>query len=147
MKQVYIVPQQQLNKKKGNGNPIFNAQSYYIFLYAICFSTIKCCNYWNYQTENAIVEHAIEQFDETFNESELSTDLPETIQICGSTTEVVYTSRHEGTLCCTSVVSKVALAELIFANTVHNTGFFIWLENCLYKMSVKRSTRRRSIFY
>ena len=57
-------------------NSIFNTQSYYIFyIIPYCFSTIKRCNYWNYQTENAIVEHAIELFNERLNETHLSTDL------------------------------------------------------------------------
>ena len=45
-----------------NDNSVFNTQSYYIFIYSICFSTIKGGNFWNYQTENAIVEHAIQLF-------------------------------------------------------------------------------------
>ena len=105
-----------------NDNSIFNTRSYYIFIYCICFSTIKRCNYWNYQTENAIVEHAIELFNERLNETHLSTDLPESIRICDSTIQVTYTSRHEGALCLTSELSKAAFAELIFANTVNNTG-------------------------
>ena len=40
-----------------------NAQSNYVFLYAICFSTIKACNNWNDQTEIAIAEHTIELLD------------------------------------------------------------------------------------
>ena len=42
-------------------------QSYYVFLYAICFSTIKACNYWNDQRQIAIAEHAIELFDKVSN--------------------------------------------------------------------------------
>ena len=76
-------------QEKVNENSFFNTQSYYIFIYSICFSTIKRCNNWNYQTENVIVEHAIELFDEIPNESQLSTDLPKSIHICGSTTEEV----------------------------------------------------------
>ena len=64
-------------QEKLNDNSIFNTQRYFIFIYAICFSTINSCNYWNYHTENAIVEHAIELFDENLNKSELSTNLPE----------------------------------------------------------------------
>ena len=64
-----------------NDNSIFSTQRYFIFIYSICFSTIKCCNYWNYQTENAIVERTIELFNETPNQTHLSADLPESIQI------------------------------------------------------------------
>ena len=49
----------------------FSTQRYFILIYSICFSTIKRCNYWNYQTKNAIVEHAIELFDETPNQTHL----------------------------------------------------------------------------
>ena len=139
-------------QKTVNDNSIFSTQSYYIFIYSICFSTIKRCNYWNYQTENAIVEHAIELFHETLSENQLLTDLPESIQIYGSTFEVNYRSRHKGILCCTSEVSKVALAELISANTVHNTGFLIWLENiplaCIIenKMSLKKEYQKTKYF-
>ena len=77
-----------------NDNSIFNTRSYYIFIYSICFSMIKGCNYWNYQTENAIVEHAIQLFDETLGENQLSSDLPESIKIYDSTIQVAYSSRH-----------------------------------------------------
>ena len=132
-----------------NDNSIFNTQRYYIFIYSICFSVIKRCNYWNYQTENAIVEHAIE----LFNESQLSTDLPESIRICGSIPKASYTSRHEGTLFLSSEeVSKTALGELIFANTVHNTEFLIQLGNfalaCIIEniMSVKKERQMTKYF-
>ena len=135
-----------------NDNSIFNTRSYYIFIYSICFSMIKGCNYWNYQTKNAIVEHAIQLFDETLGENQLSSDLPESIKIYDSTIQVAYSSRHEGTLCCTSEVSKVALAELICANTVHNTGFLLWLESiplaCIIEnnMSVKKEHQKKKYF-
>ena len=135
-------------QEKVNDNSIFNTQRYYIYIYSICFSTIKRCTYWNYQTEDAIVEHAIELFDETLNKS----DLPESIRICGSTLEVTYTSRHEGTLCLSSEVSKAALAELVFVNTVHNTGFLIRLENfaiaCIIEnnVSVKKKNQKTKYF-
>ena len=135
-----------------NDNSIFNTRSYYIFIYSICFSMIKGCNYWNYQTENAIVEHAIQLFDETLGENQLSSDLPESIKIYDSTIQVTYSSRHEGTLCCTSEVSKEALAELICANTVHNTGFLLWLESiplaCIIEnnMSVKKEHQKKKYF-
>ena len=134
-----------------NDNSIFRTQRYFIFI-SICFSTIKHCNYWNYQTENAIVEHAIELFDEIPNQTHLSTDLPETIRICNSTIKVTYASTHEGALCFSSEVSKAALAELIFANTAHNTGFLIRLGNlalaCITEnnMSFEKENQRTKYF-
>ena len=64
-------------EEKVNGNCIFYTQSYYIFIYSICFSTIKRCNYWNYQTENAIVEHAVQLFDETYDGNLIHLDTKE----------------------------------------------------------------------
>ena len=87
-----------------------------------------------------------------FDESQLPPGLPESIQIYGSTIEIAYTSRHEGTLCFSSDVSKVTLAEIIFANSVHNTGVLIWLENfplaCIIEnnMSVKKEYHRTKYF-
>lgn len=105
------------------------AQSYYVFLYAICFSTIKACNYWNDQTQIAIAEHAIELFDKVSNINPLlSTYLPKSTEICGKTFDIVYTSRHEGTLHCISTSSKDALAEVISCNTMNNAGFLICFE-------------------
>ncbi len=106
------------------------AQSYYVFLYAICFSTIKACNYWNDQTQIAIAEHAIELFDKVSNINPLlSTYLPKSTEICGKTFDIVYTSRHEGTLHCISTSSKDALAVVISCNTMNNAGFLICFEN------------------
>ena len=73
-------------QEKVNDNSIFNTQRYYIYIYSICFSTIKHCSYWNYQTEDAIVEHAIELLDETLNKS----DLPESIRILSSAEVSVF---------------------------------------------------------
>ncbi len=141
-----------------NDNSIFNEmQCQYIFLYAICFSTVKTCNYWNDQMQTAIVENAIKLFGEIRSENRLSsTHMPESIDICGSTVDITYTARHEGTLCCTSVSSKVALEKLIFANTTcipHNTGFLIGFENddviaCIIqnKMHVKKQNQRAKYF-
>ena len=87
-----------------------------------------------------------------FDEAPSESGLPESIRICGSTIEVTYTSRHEGKLCLTSGVSKAALAELIFANTVHNTGFLIRLKNfalaCIIEnnMSVKKENQKTKYF-
>ena len=110
-----------------NGDCDYNvAQTCYAFLYAICFSTIKACNYWNNETQNAITEHAIRLFDEVFHKNSLSvTYLPRRTGICGTPFQITYTSRHEGLLSCTSVSSKDALAVVISANTVNNTGFLI----------------------
>ena len=101
----------------------------------------------NYQTENAI-----ELFDETPNQTHLSTDLPERMRICDSTIKVTYATRHKGALCLSSEVSKAALAELIFANTMHNTGFLIRLGNlalaCITvnNMSVNKENQRTKYF-
>ena len=106
------------------------AQSYYVFLFAICFSTIKACNYWNDQTQTAIAEHAIELFDKVSNINPmLSTYLPKSTEICGKTFDIVYTSRHEGTLYCVSTSSRDALAVVISGNTMNNAGFLICFEN------------------
>ncbi len=106
------------------------AQSYYVFLYAICFSTIKACNYWNDQMQTAIAEHAIELSDKVSDINPiLSTYLPKSTEICGKTSDTVYTSRHEGKLYCVSTSSKDALAVVISGNTMNNAGFLICFEN------------------
>jgi hypothetical protein len=86
------------------------------------------CSYWTEQTLNAITEHAMEMYDEAFkDEHQVSKSLPESIQICGSKIDITYASEHKGTLCCTSLPSKVGLEKLINSNTMQNTEFLIWL--------------------
>ena len=61
------------------------------------------CYYWTDQTLQAIAEHAIEMYDGGFNGHQLSIDhFPKSFIICGSKIDIVYDSRHERTLCCTS---------------------------------------------
>ncbi len=129
------------------------AQSYYVFLYAICFSTIKACNYWNDQMQTAIAEHAIELFDKVSNVNPmLSTYLPKSTEICGKTFDIVYTSKHEGMLYCISTSSRDALAVVISGNTLNNAGFLICFENsslaCIIqnRKCVKTSQRTKYFF-
>ena len=93
-----------MKKETMNDNSDYNfAQRCYVFLYAMCFATIKICSYWNDQTQIVIAEHAIELFDELNNINPLlSSYLPESTEICGKTFGIVYTSRHEGMLHCIS---------------------------------------------
>ena len=116
-----------------NESTIFYKQDCSYFIYSICFSTIMTCNYWTDQTLQAIVEHAVEmyKYDEALNRHQLSINpFPDSVLICGSKIDIVYSSRHERTLYCTSVASKIVLEKLILANTMQNNGFLIWYLNC-----------------
>ena len=79
-------------------------------------------NYWTYQTQTAIIEHAIELY-EAFDH------FPESVDIYGAQIEVTYTSRHERTLFLTSLSSKIALETVITDNAPQNMGFLLWLSN------------------
>jgi hypothetical protein len=133
-----------------NENTIFYMQGCSLLIYSICFSTIMTCNYWTDKT-CAIVEHAIGMYDEALNGHQLSVDhFPESVLICGSQIDIVYSPRHERTLCCTSVTSKVALEKLILANTMQNNGFLIWYFNyslgCIIHNYVRGKKERTKYF-
>ena len=122
------------------------AQNCYLFLYAICFSIIKSCSYWNDQTQVAIFEHGIELFDKLNGINPLlSSHLPESTQICDKTFDIVYTSRQEGILHCISPFSKDALAVVISTNTTNNTGFLISFDTdqlaCIIQNKTSAETR------
>ena len=87
-----------------NQNTIHYTQECSVYIYAICFSTIKKCSYWTDQTQIAIVEQAVQSNDDFFYESQtLFPIFPEAIQICGLKIDILCTSRHEGTISLTSV--------------------------------------------
>ena len=93
-----------------------------IYIYAVCFFTIMRCSYWTYQTQTAIIEHAIEL--DLHENQEPFDHFPESVDICGAQIEVTYTFRHEGTLFLTSLSSKIALETVITDNAAQNMGFF-----------------------
>ena len=105
-----------------------------LYIYGICFSTIMNCSYWTDQTQTDIIEHAIKAYsNERINDkSQLPKHFPRSIEICGSQIDIVNTTRDEGTLCLTSLSSRVPLETFILSNAKQNTGFLIWLSNhCL----------------
>ena len=100
----------------------------------------------------AIAEHAIELFDKVSNINPLlSTYLPKSTAICGKTFDIVYTSRHEGTLHCIATSSKDALAVVISCNTMNNAGFLICFENgslaCIIQNRKCVKTRKRTKYF
>ena len=97
-----------------------------VYIYAICFSTIMTCSYWTYKTQTAIIEHAMGIYEALNHENEQSLDhFPVSVDICGAQIDVTYTSRHKGTLCFTSLSSKIALETVITDNAARNMGFLI----------------------
>ena len=99
--------------------------------YSICFSTIIACSYWKEQTLNAIAEHAMLAYKDALNDGKEFTCnyLPQIVDICGAAVDVVFGSRYQGTLSCTSVSSKHNLEMLILENTSGNTGSLLLLSN------------------
>ena len=87
------------------------------------------CNYSTDQTLPAIFEHTVEMYKyvEALNRHQWSIyPFPDSVLVWGSKIDIVYSSRHERTLYCTSVASKIALEKLILPNTMKNNGFLIW---------------------
>ena len=96
-----------------------------IAFYAICFSVLKPCSYWNSATSDAIVERASAFFLETVEYQAKSSQLPQNINIYGANINVNFHLRSEGTLLCNSPSSKLVLERLILQNATRCTGFLL----------------------
>lgn len=93
------------------------AKSSALALYAICFSVLKPCSYWNSDTSDAIVEYGSAFFFDTIK-SQCSSVLPENINIYGVNINVNFISSSKGTLVCTSSSSQVGLERFILQTQV-----------------------------
>ena len=80
--------------------------------YAICFSVLKPCSYWNSDTLDAIVQFGNTFFIKTIK-SQWSWALPENINILGANVNVNFVSSSNGTLVSTSSSSKLCLERFI----------------------------------
>ena len=80
--------------------------------YAICFSVLKPCSYWNSDTLDAIVQFGNTFFIKTIK-SQCSWALPENINILGANVNVNFVGSSNGTLVSTSSSSKLCLERLI----------------------------------
>ena len=107
---------------------IGSAESCAIYIYSICFSTIKACKYWNDSTLDAVTENAMLVYKKSLNVGNEFTcnHLPQTLNVHDANIEIVYTTREQGIL---SVCNKDLLVSSIIKNTVDNTGFLLWLSD------------------
>jgi hypothetical protein len=107
---------------------VASAESCAIYIYSICFSTIKACKYWNNSTLDAITESAILVYKKCLNVGNEFTfnHLPQTLNVHEANVEIVYTAREQGKL---SVCNKNLLVSSISKNTADNTGFLLWLSD------------------
>ena len=80
--------------------------------YAICFSVLKPCSYWNSDTLDAIVQFGNTFFIKTIK-SQWSWALPENINILGANVNVNFVGSSNGTLVSTSSSSKLCLERFI----------------------------------
>ncbi len=88
------------------------------------------CGYWIYQRQTAIIEHAIEIYEAINHENEQTLDnFPASVDICAVQIDITYTSRHEGTLCLTSLSSRVVL-ETIIADKIYHSIIVMFQHTC-----------------
>ena len=102
-----------------------------VAFYAICFSVLKPCSYWNSDTLDAIVQFGNTFFIKTIK-SQWSWALPENINILGANVNVSFVSSSNGTLVTTSSSSKLCLERFILQNQSANTGFLLYVSKLCY---------------
>ena len=112
-----------------------------IFIYAICFSVIKSCTYWNCSTLQALYEHASMFFD-IFVVDNVSLNMPSMINIYDASVEVQYIQKTCGSFTKAYDDNKALLIDCI-KNTgktnVKPTGFLFYYDShllsCNYLLS------------
>lgn len=82
-----------------------------IYSYAICFSFLKPCSYWNSDTLLAIVESAL--LNDSIEYWISSSELPQNINTHVASIAVNFVSNERGTLVCSSSSSELALERVI----------------------------------
>ena len=101
-----------------------------VSFYAICFSVLKPCSFWNSDTLDAIVESVM--LNDTIEYWISSSELPQNININGANIAVTFISSERETLVCSWPSSKLALERFILEQASLNTGFFLHFPNlCL----------------
>ena len=112
---------------KTNGSSYLYQQCSAIALYAICYSVIKLCSYWDLNTVAAVVHCGILQYDNIgMNTNFSSVNLPHKVKICGTEVNVTLKAHYRGTLSTTDSNYKSVFESLIRYSD-ENTGFLIWL--------------------
>ena len=91
-----------------------------IAFYAICFSVLKACSYWNSDTLAAIVEHGC-TFYNTIKCRTNCNELPQKLDIYGACINANIVFKSEGTF------SYLSLQQLILQNSSDsmNTGCIV----------------------
>ena len=103
-----------------------------VYIYSICFSTIKACTYWDDSTLDAVVENAMlfhRKYPNIGTEF-TSEHLPKQLTIYGANIDIVYTVRQQDILI--SATTKHHLENLILKNASNNTGFLLWFSDCCF---------------
>ena len=100
-----------------------------IYIYSICFSTIKACTYWDDSTLDAVAENAMLFYKTSINMGNefISECLPQRLNVLDANIDIVYTAKQQGML---SVSNKNLLVSLISQNAPKNTGFLLWFSDC-----------------
>ena len=112
-----------------------------VAIYALSYSIMKSCSYWNSNTLATIVDNSKRVCDNLCFDGRISpSNLPKTVDVCGAEVSFnVLRGSKEGLLC-DSVQSKSTLENAII-NIDECTGFLMWLScfciSCIYKPTKK----------
>ena len=134
---------------------IFHCGQYNIVLcyYALCFSAIMKCTYWNTEKLNAISEFSRSLSIEYINNNQTITcnDIPSILNICGADVNVTSNGKHEDVLDVLSLSSKSGFEALIKNYIRVSGGFLLWFPNycfsCVFEHYTIKATKYFLIGY
>ena len=111
-----------------------------VAIYSLCYSIMKSCSYWNLNTLATIVDNSKRVCDNLcLNGCISASNLPKTVDVCGTEVSFNVLSDNKEGLLCDSVQSKSILEDAIINNEC--TGFLMWLPcyciSCIYKPTKK----------
>ena len=112
-----------------------------VAIYSLCYSIMKSCSYWNLNTLATIVDNSKRVCDNLcLNGCISASNLPKTVDVCGTEVSFNVLSDNKEGLLCDSVQSKSILEDAIINNN-ECTGFLMWLPcyciSCIYKPTKK----------
>ena len=123
-----------------------------ISFYAVCFSTIKSCTYWNNDTVESIIENGKSFYQKYyFGKHTFISDLPNKLDINSGHIDIIHGPRCQGLLSINSATSKQSLKMFILNNTEKNTGFLLWMSSycigCVFQFGAKQKLRYNVFAY
>jgi DNA replication protein DnaC len=132
-------------QEENHSNSFVCKKSSVTSFYAICFSVIKACSYWNSETLRGIVDHGKLLYEKLTVERHRN--LPNKVVIYEADVDVTFDLKSYGTLSCMSVHNRQCLQSLIEDHLKGSTGFLLSVPSKCISCVVQHLAKRKKTYF